>query len=138
MIVGLGLRHGTDADAVQHRMPVPDRSRLLRLAFRLPKGGAKMSKPCESSAGEVECAEQDDVVPRPCHWGPAFSIALGGLLGGMMSVPFLAMKNPVGFILVLGGCMAGGIVYRIHSRHWPVDPGARLRQIVAALSLIHI
>jgi len=65
--------------------------------------------------------------------GPALYIAGFGLLGGFGAIPFLASKNPIGFSVVLIGCIVGGLIYRIRSRKWPHDPTIRPRQFVYSI-----
>ncbi|TWU18555.1 hypothetical protein Poly21_07190 [Allorhodopirellula heiligendammensis] len=62
--------------------------------------------------------------------GPALYIVGLGFLGGVGSIPFLALQNPIGFVVVLTGCILGGLVYRIRSRDWPHDPTIRQKQIL--------
>ena len=62
--------------------------------------------------------------------GPALYIAGFGFLGGVGATPFLALQNPIGFVVVLTGCILGGLVYRIRSRDWPHDPTIRQKQIL--------
>ncbi|MBB3210721.1 peptidoglycan/LPS O-acetylase OafA/YrhL [Rhodopirellula rubra] len=61
--------------------------------------------------------------------GPALYIVGFGLLGGFGAIPFLARQNPIGFAVVLTGCIIGGIVYRFRSHNWPHDPTIFHRQL---------
>ena len=68
--------------------------------------------------------------------GPALYIVSIGMLFGFGAVPLLMRYNPIGLAVPLVGCVLGGIVYRIRSRHWPIDPSARTRQCVYVLCVL--
>jgi|CXWL01.1.fsa_nt_gi hypothetical protein len=64
--------------------------------------------------------------------GPAFHIAIGGLVCAAIALPLInnpvdpyANPNPLGYLLVLLGFPLGGLVYRIRSRKWQIDPIAK-------------
>jgi hypothetical protein len=84
--------------------------------------------------------------PKACcdrnHRGPLLYFAVGGLVGAAAAVPLVAAipitadPNPLGYLLVLLGVPIGGLVYRLRSRHWPIDRGVRPRQIRASLATL--
>jgi len=78
----------------------------------------------------VNSKDQTHVAASRIRRGPALYIAGFGLLGGFGSVPFLALQNPIGFAVVLLGCILGGLIYRFRSRNWPHDPTIRHRQFL--------
>ena len=67
--------------------------------------------------------------------GPAIYIAFFALLGVVAGVPLLASQGAVGFLTVVPGALFGGLVYRIRSRTWPIDPNARARRFGYALAV---
>lgn len=67
--------------------------------------------------------------------GPAIYIAFFALLGAVAGVPLLASHGAVGFLTVVPGALFGGLVYRIRSRTWPIDPNARARRLSYALAV---
>lgn len=71
--------------------------------------------------------------------GPALYVASSGLVGTVLGSSLLGRHPLAALSLVFSGCIAGGVLYRARSRHWPVDPSARFRQaryIVALMTLI--
>jgi len=92
-----------------------------------------------SEPAQPVSSENRSVFVRGEKKGPALYIVTCGLLGALVGVAFLIRYNPIGFAFVFGGCICGGFVYRIRSRHWPTDPNARNRQLkysVAAVTVI--
>lgn len=73
---------------------------------------------------------------RVCGIGPAIYIAVFALLGAVAALPLLAGHGAVGFWTVVPGALFGGLVYRIRSRTWPIDPNARARRFGYALAVI--
>ncbi len=72
--------------------------------------------------------------------GPSLYIVLTGLLGGILS-PLLLLRrefSEIGLAMPLVGCIFGGVVYRIRSLRWPVDPGVRAKQIKYIACLLFI
>lgn len=74
----------------------------------------------QSSSGEQATARR----------GPALYIIFAGLVGGIGSVPFLAVQSPLALLAPLVGCVAGGLLFRSVSQDWPHDPSVRPRQIL--------
>lgn len=72
--------------------------------------------------------------------GPSLYIVLTGLLGGILSPLLLLHRefSEIGIALPLIGCVLGGIVYRIRSRSWPVDPSVRTRQLKYIACLLFV
>jgi hypothetical protein len=76
------------------------------------------------------------------HRGPLLYFAVGGLAGAAAAIPLVAAipmsayPNPLGYLLILLGVPIGGLVYRLRSRHWPIDSGVRSRQIRASLATL--
>jgi hypothetical protein len=62
-------------------------------------------------------------------------LASGGLLGALAAIPLVvaipisADPNPLGYLIVLLGVPIGGLAYRIRSRNYPLDDGARSRLV---------
>ena len=67
--------------------------------------------------------------------GPAIYVAFFALLGGVAGVPLLASDHAIGFLTVVPGALFGGLVYRIRSRKWPIEPNARARRLAYALAV---
>lgn len=86
----------------------------------------------ETPAG---CCDRD-------HRGPLLYFAVGGLAGAaaafplVAAIPISADPNPLGYLLVLLGVPIGGLMYRLRSRHWPIDRTIRARQIRASLATL--
>lgn len=67
--------------------------------------------------------------------GPAMYIAFFALIGGAAGIPLLASERAIGLVTVVPGALFGGLVYRIRSRNWPIDPTARARRFGYALAV---
>lgn len=61
---------------------------------------------------------------------------LCGCFGGIIGAPFLIRYDPIGLLLPLVGCSVGGLIYRIRSRDWPIDPSVPARRWRYVLSLL--
>jgi hypothetical protein len=76
------------------------------------------------------------------HRGPLLYFAVGGLAGAaaafplVAAIPISADPNPLGYLLVLFGVPIGGVMYRLRSRHWPIDRTVRARQSRASLATL--
>ena len=70
--------------------------------------------------------------------GPALYIAGFSGMIGFFSVDYLMRGDPTGFIFPTFGAIAGGLIYRIRSRKWPVDPDVRIKQLRYTISILGI
>jgi hypothetical protein len=68
--------------------------------------------------------------------GPALYIVTGGLIAAILASPFHSNLNPIGLAITPFGTLAGGLLYRARSKDWPVDPRARMRQLMYAAVVI--
>jgi hypothetical protein len=66
--------------------------------------------------------------------GPAVYIVLFAVIGAVPGIPLLANDNAFGLLGVILGAVLGGVVYRLRSRNWPIDPTARARRHNYALA----
>lgn len=72
-------------------------------------------------------------------WGPAIYIVAGGLIAAIVAAPYHTHLNPVGLVITPFGTIVGGLLYRARSRYLPVDPYARVRQLlICAVAIILI
>ncbi len=92
----------------------------------------------------------DDTTPTPLpigakqHRGPLLYFALSGIIGAASAIPLIVPKslavkddpNPIGYLLILTSFPAGGLVYRIRSRKWPIDETVRQRQRTACFATL--
>ena len=53
-----------------------------------------------------------------------------------MAAPYHTHLTPVGLIITPFGTIVGGLLYRARSRYWPVDPYARVRQLLTCADAI--
>jgi peptidoglycan/LPS O-acetylase OafA/YrhL len=78
------------------------------------------------------------------RWGPLLYFAIAGVIAVFLAIPPLVPKsiavkddpNTPGYVLVLLSFPAGGLVYRIRSRKWPIDRSVRKRQITAICAIL--
>lgn len=72
------------------------------------------------------------------YGGPALYIGGFGLVGTIGAIPFPMLDNPIRFVaVVLIGCIAGGLIFRLRARNWPQDPIARQWQpLYVALAMV--
>lgn len=68
--------------------------------------------------------------------GPALYIVGGGLIAALLAAPFHSHLNPIGLALAPVGTLAGGLLYRLRSRAWPIDPTARRRQLLLSVAVV--
>lgn len=72
--------------------------------------------------------------------GPAWSIVFSGLAGVFASTLAILHQDgkglDLGLLIVLFGCVVGGMLFRLRSIHWPDDPTARFRQVIYSLLAI--
>jgi hypothetical protein len=84
-----------------------------------------------------QAANEPDHAVRPLsrdrRFGPPMYVVLGAVLGAFTGILLLVPRVPFGYLLFVPGALAGGVIFRIRSRHWPVDPGAKLRHRAYAL-----
>ncbi len=70
------------------------------------------------------------------HRGPLLYFAVAGIVGAMLAIPLIVPRsmsvkddpNPLGYLIILCSFPVGGLVFRIRSRHWPLDPTVSQRQ----------
>lgn len=78
---------------------------------------------------------QPGIWQRGSKRGPALYIVVIGMLFGVLGSHLLASFNSLGLAMPLLGCMLGGLIYRLRSANWPIDPTARKRQLAYAVSV---
>lgn len=85
----------------------------------------------------------DEIVFKPLRNGPKqqhrralLYFALAGITGAVLAIPLVVPgsldpkddPNPIGYLLSLLSFPAGGLIYRLRSRKWPIDATVRHRQ----------
>ena len=100
-------------------------------------GAGTARNPYEGSpaaASPEDCLREPARADQGPRDGTAIYIALFTLIGTFPGLPLLANDNALGLLGVGLGAMLGGVVYRIRSRTWPIDPTARARRQNYALA----
>ena len=102
-------------------------------------GGANVADPnpfLAPASKEHMSLPPDGEFVRGSKKGPALYIAGFAALIGFFSVDFLMREDPAGFIFPTIGSLVGGLIYRIRSRKWPIDPGAKYKQLIYTLLIL--
>lgn len=68
--------------------------------------------------------------------GPAIYIAMFTFAGGIVGLPFSVYKIGVAALaFIFFGAILGGLIYRMRSRWWPIDPTAKARRYGYAIAV---
>lgn len=76
--------------------------------------------------------------------GPLLYFAASCGLAVLVAIPLIVPRsysvkddpNPIGYLLILVSFPLGGLIYRIRSRHWPIDMTVRKRQIAGCCATV--
>lgn len=100
------------------------------------------TNPYAASSGQPEAIPPQ--VQERRHRGPLLYFAVSGIVGAILASPLIVPRsmsikddpNPLGYLIILCSFPLGGLIFRIRSRHWPLDPTFSHRQWYACLATL--